>query len=194
MIYLIDHEDSFTYNLAHLLDSIEPTIVSNYYEINYKKLRKASTIVLSPGPGEPKDYPLTSEIYKKYKAIDDGTIIFDYDKNDPSNFVKQSIVIVPLDSKKILSEESNCKIYHGTSQDHLEQILTEIEDGSSVNFWLDGHWSGGDTFKGDTDTPRLFLFVQQTTNVVSIDTAFVYKDQSLYMFLGNFIVLYVFFL
>jgi|TARA_Y100000813_G_C24159052_1_gene351193 anthranilate synthase/aminodeoxychorismate synthase-like glutamine amidotransferase len=68
MIYLIDHEDSFTYNLAHLLDSIEPTIVSNYYEINYKKLRKASTIVLSPGPGEPKDYPLTSEVYKKYKG------------------------------------------------------------------------------------------------------------------------------
>ena len=66
MIYLIDHEDSFTYNLAHLLDSIEPTVVSNYYEINYKKLRKATTIVLSPGPGEPNDYPLTSEIYKKY--------------------------------------------------------------------------------------------------------------------------------
>ena len=68
MIYLIDHEDSFTYNLAHLLDSIEPTVVSNYYEINYKKLRKATTIVLSPGPGKPKDYPLTSEIYKTYKG------------------------------------------------------------------------------------------------------------------------------
>ena len=55
MIYLIDHEDSFTYNLAHLLDSIEPTFVSNYYEIDQTKLEKSSTIVLSPGPGEPKD-------------------------------------------------------------------------------------------------------------------------------------------
>ena len=68
MIYLIDHEDSFTYNLAHLLDDIEPTFVSNYYEINREKLEKSSTIVLSPGPGEPKDYPQTTMIYKKYKA------------------------------------------------------------------------------------------------------------------------------
>ena len=68
MIYLIDHEDSFTYNLAHLLDSIEPTFVSNYYETNQTKLEKSSTIVLSPGPGEPKDYPLTTKIYNKYKG------------------------------------------------------------------------------------------------------------------------------
>ena len=68
MIYLIDHEDSFTYNLAHLLDSIEPTFVSNYYEIDLTKLEKSSTIVLSPGPGEPKDYPLTTKIYNKYKG------------------------------------------------------------------------------------------------------------------------------
>ena len=68
MIYLIDHEDSFTYNLAHLLDSIEPTFVSNYYEIDQTKLEKSSTIVFSPGPGEPKDYPLTTKIYNKYKG------------------------------------------------------------------------------------------------------------------------------
>ena len=68
MIYVIDHEDSFTYNLAHLLDDIQPTIVSNYYEIDYKKLEKSNIIVLSPGPGEPRDYPLTTKIYNKYKG------------------------------------------------------------------------------------------------------------------------------
>ncbi len=29
---------------------------------------KADTIVFSPGPGAPKDYPLTSKIYKKFKG------------------------------------------------------------------------------------------------------------------------------
>tara|TARA_Y100000590_G_C15625494_1_gene979198 strand:+ start:87 stop:644 length:558 start_codon:yes stop_codon:yes gene_type:complete len=69
MIYLIDHEDSFTFNLAHLLGQFDEVFVSNYFNINNSKIKQASTIVLSPGPGEPKDYPLTNEIYKKYRGI-----------------------------------------------------------------------------------------------------------------------------
>ena len=42
--------------------------VNNYFEINYEKLSKADTIVLSPGPGSPKDYPMTSKIYKSFKG------------------------------------------------------------------------------------------------------------------------------
>mgnify|MGYP000302956985 CR=1 FL=1 len=33
-----------------------------------KKLENSNTIVLSPGPGSPKDYPITSKIYNKYKG------------------------------------------------------------------------------------------------------------------------------
>ena len=62
MIYLIDHEDSFTFNLAHLLGEFDKIIVSNYYEIDKLKLSQADTIVLSPGPGEPKNYPTTRRI------------------------------------------------------------------------------------------------------------------------------------
>ena len=65
MIYLIDHEDSFTFNLAHLLGLFDEVYISNYYEINKSKLKKANTIVLSPGPGEPKNYPITKKIYKQ---------------------------------------------------------------------------------------------------------------------------------
>ncbi len=68
MIYIIDHEDSFTFNLAHLLGAYDTVQVSNFYEINKSQLKKADMIVLSPGPGEPKNYPTTTKIYHDYKG------------------------------------------------------------------------------------------------------------------------------
>ena len=68
MIYLIDHEDSFTFNLAHLLGLYDEVYVSNYFDINASKLKTANTIVLSPGPGSPKNYPETTKIYNKLKG------------------------------------------------------------------------------------------------------------------------------
>ena len=37
-------------------------------EINENKLNKANVIVLSPGPGAPKNYPITSSINTKFKS------------------------------------------------------------------------------------------------------------------------------
>ena len=68
MIYLIDHQDSFTFNLAHLLGNFDEVYVSNYFEINKNKLYKSSMVVFSPGPGEPKDYPKSSSIYLQLKG------------------------------------------------------------------------------------------------------------------------------
>ena len=68
MIYIIDHQDSFTWNVVHQFSKFDDVYCSNYFEINKKKIDKCTTIVLSPGPGSPKDYPLTSKIYKKYKG------------------------------------------------------------------------------------------------------------------------------
>ena len=68
MIYVIDHKDSFTHNVVHQLSIYDEVECSDFNEINYSKLHKASTIVLSPGPGSPKDYPLTTKIYKKFKG------------------------------------------------------------------------------------------------------------------------------
>lgn len=56
-------------------------------------------------------------------------------------------------SKEALSKVTNLKILNGTSEEYLNEILSEIDEGSIVSFWLDGHWSGEDTFKGDNDTP-----------------------------------------
>ena len=55
MIYLIDHQDSFTFNLAHLLGNFDEVYVSNYFEINKNKLDRSSMVVFSPGPGGPRE-------------------------------------------------------------------------------------------------------------------------------------------
>ena len=68
MIYVIDHQDSFTFNLVHLLSSFDEVSVTNYFEINYKQLKKSNLVVFSPGPGKPKDYPQSSSIYNDLKG------------------------------------------------------------------------------------------------------------------------------
>ena len=65
MIYIIDHKDSFTYNLVHLLSNFDKVYVSDFSNINNLKLKKSKLIVLSPGPGEPKNYPETSDYIQK---------------------------------------------------------------------------------------------------------------------------------
>ena len=67
MIYIIDHKDSFTWNVVHQFSKFDEVYCSNFDDINENKIRESNTIVLSPGPGSPKDYPMTSKIYKKYK-------------------------------------------------------------------------------------------------------------------------------
>ena len=68
MIYVIDHNDSFTHNVVHQFSLFDEVECDNFNEINKTKLKKAKVLVFSPGPGNPKDYPTTSEIYKKFKG------------------------------------------------------------------------------------------------------------------------------
>ena len=68
MIYVIDHKDSFTHNVVHQLSLFDEVECDDFSKINRSKLKKASTIVLSPGPGSPKDYPVSSKIYKDFKG------------------------------------------------------------------------------------------------------------------------------
>ena len=99
MIYIIDHQDSFTWNVVHQLSKFDKVICSNYYDINNNLLNKSDVIVLSPGPGSPKDYPISSKIYNKYKG-------------------KKKIIGICLGYQIILHNErgkiiQQKKIYHG---------------------------------------------------------------------------------
>ena len=67
MIYIIDHLDSFTHNVVHQFSNFDHVECDNFDKINQKKLDKSKVIIFSPGPGSPKDYPISSKIYKKYR-------------------------------------------------------------------------------------------------------------------------------
>ncbi len=68
MIYIIDHQDSFTWNVVHQFSQFDEVYCSNYFEINQRLLDKSKVIIFSPGPGSPKDYPYTCKIYNNYKG------------------------------------------------------------------------------------------------------------------------------
>ena len=99
MIYIIDHQDSFTHNVVHQFENFDEVVCTNFNKINENKLKKADIIVFSPGPGAPKDYPISSKIYKKFKG-------------------KKKIIGICLGFQQILHCENGKiieqkKIYHG---------------------------------------------------------------------------------
>ena len=58
-----------------------------------------------------------------------------------------------LGVQKYFSKNKNIEIINGTSEEILPSLLPKIN--GNVNFWLDGHYSSGITYKGSQDTPIL---------------------------------------
>jgi hypothetical protein len=56
-------------------------------------------------------------------------------------------------ASKYFSDTPNVEILLGTSEDILPALLPKLN--GDINFWLDGHYSAGPTFKGSQDTPIL---------------------------------------
>ena len=68
MILFIDNYDSFTYNLVQFCGSVNPDIkVVRNDEITVDEIKKIapSHIILSPGPGYPKDAGICEEVIKE---------------------------------------------------------------------------------------------------------------------------------
>lgn len=71
MILLIDNYDSFSYNLVQLAGSINPDIkVIRNDELTVEEIRtlNPSHIIISPGPGYPKDSGVCEQVIAKLKG------------------------------------------------------------------------------------------------------------------------------
>lgn len=65
---IIDHQDSFTYNLADAFQQLGATVkVVAYCSLPLSTI-DASTVILSPGPGRPRDYPQTLALLQQLPA------------------------------------------------------------------------------------------------------------------------------
>ncbi len=68
MVLLIDNYDSFTYNLVQLIGQFDPDVrVVRNDAITVSEIEKLSPdrIVISPGPGKPKDAGICEEVIEK---------------------------------------------------------------------------------------------------------------------------------
>ena len=69
MILIVDHQDSFTRNLEHLLSNFDEILVVDRRNVSPVQIQEAQLIVLSPGPGKPDDYPETQSLYRELLGI-----------------------------------------------------------------------------------------------------------------------------
>ncbi len=74
-----------------------------------------------------------------------------------ASFAPQVITLEPMSALygaavKRLQKYSNVELLNEGSETGLETAIQKI-NGSKVNFWLDGHYSDGPTFRGARDTP-----------------------------------------
>jgi anthranilate synthase component 2 len=69
-ILLIDNYDSFTYNLVHYIEAISDYSVDVFRnnEISIEKVNDYKIIILSPGPGLPKDAGILKQVIERYAS------------------------------------------------------------------------------------------------------------------------------
>lgn len=114
-ILIIDNYDSFTFNLVHLVAqyAVNFTVLRNDC-ISIHEVKKYDKILLSPGPGLPKDAGIMPEIIKQYAET-------------------KSILGVCLGLQAI-AEAFGGKLYNIGHVMHGRQMKTIITDGSEILF------------------------------------------------------------
>ncbi len=69
-VLIIDNYDSFTYNLVHYVEAISNYEVDVFRndEISLQEIQQYDTIILSPGPGLPKDAGIINELIRRFSS------------------------------------------------------------------------------------------------------------------------------
>jgi hypothetical protein len=94
-----------------------------------------------------------SEFFKKVYTIEKSDVMYDI-------------------AKENLKDISNVTMLKGDTREHLTQIL---DSNDNIIFWLDAHWSGGDTYGEEDECPLVeeldIIFKYPKNYVILIDDA-----------------------
>lgn len=125
-----------------------------------------------------------AEHYKLNYLIESGT----YYGRTPYLLRKhfKKIISIEIDetlhnnAKKQLAKYPNIQLEHGDSGAVLDSVLSNIAE--PVLFWLDGHYSGGETGKGSEVTPIFqelqAIFKRSQEDIILIDDARIFINES----------------
>ena len=69
--------------------------------------------------------------------------------------IEPSVKYFNLSTKNLSSIKNKVELFNDTSENALAKIINKVK-GENVTFFLDGHYSGKDTFLGDKGTPIVF--------------------------------------
>jgi len=133
------------------------------------------------------------DLYKCKYFIETGTWHGDMVLAQKDNF--KTIISIELSealaerARLIFAPYGHIHILQGDSGKLLSQAINGI-NGQAI-FWLDGHFSGGDTAKGDKECPILeeidAIFVNNKKHIILIDDARCFAGKNSYPFLSDLI-------
>ncbi len=87
------------------------------------------------------------------------------------------------DAQRRLAPLRNVTLINASSESGLASAINQAES-TRVNFWLDGHFSGGPTFRGDRDSPigkELQIISAALSSVQLIDVVVFIDDVRLFV-------------
>ena len=125
------------------------------YRITVRNWNKKANPIPVPNAIKQRTIKEYAKIFSVETFIETGTYLGDMVNAVMDTFNK--IYSIELDktlyeqAKKKFSKHHNISILHGDSSKVLPVILADISE--PCLFWLDGHYSGGITAKGDFNTP-----------------------------------------
>lgn len=168
-----------------LLAGISKLRILSLDEIEGKVRLKAWIQRGSPIP-PPHTYKV--QVIRKYATrygcktlIESGTFLGDMIFSQINFF--EEIISIEIDeelycrAREKFDRYSHIKLYKGDSGKILEKILINMSATTDTIFWLDGHYSGSITAKGETNTPilkelkHIFQYYKGCTAVILIDDA-----------------------